>query len=89
MIVIDDSLNKPSLAMSQICLRSGRLLMQCPLSPKVTYPWDVRIPKGQQDKLEECDMAWSKPKAREVKCGMEINMYGPGEDERDAEREVI
>lgn len=26
-------------------------------------------------------MAWSKPKAREVKCGMEINMYGPeGED---------
>ena len=25
-------------------------------------------------------MAWSKPIAREIKCGMEINMYGPGED---------
>ena len=24
-------------------------------------------------------MTWSKPKAREVKCGMEINMYGPAE----------
>lgn len=35
-------------------------------------------------------MAWSKPKARELKCGMEINMYGPGEDdERGAERDVI
>ena len=28
-------------------------------------------------------MAWSKPKAREVKCGMEINMYGPAEDQDD------
>ena len=29
-------------------------------------------------------MAWTKPSAREIKCGMEINMYGPGEDdERD------
>ena len=32
-------------------------------------------------------MAWSKPKAREVKCGMEINMYGPAEDDRDARPE--
>lgn len=35
-------------------------------------------------------MAWTKPKAREIKCGMEINMYGPGEDDdRDREREII
>ncbi len=35
-------------------------------------------------------MAWTKPKAHEIKCGMEINMYGPGEDnERDRERDVI
>ena len=35
-------------------------------------------------------MAWTKPKAREISCGMEINMYGPGEDDdRDYEREVI
>jgi coenzyme PQQ precursor peptide PqqA len=26
-------------------------------------------------------MAWTKPKAREIKCGMEINMYGPSEDD--------
>ncbi|MEM1377599.1 MAG: pyrroloquinoline quinone precursor peptide PqqA [Pseudomonadota bacterium] len=26
-------------------------------------------------------MNWTKPIAREVKCGMEINMYGPGEDD--------
>jgi len=26
-------------------------------------------------------MAWTKPKVREIKCGMEINMYGPGEDD--------
>jgi coenzyme PQQ precursor peptide PqqA len=26
-------------------------------------------------------MAWSKPKFREIACGMEINMYGPAEDE--------
>jgi len=25
-------------------------------------------------------MAWTKPKAREVKCGMEINMYSSAED---------
>lgn len=33
-------------------------------------------------------MAWKKPTAVEVKCGMEINMYGPSEDDRDT-REVI
>lgn len=33
-------------------------------------------------------MAWTKPKAREVKCGMEINMYGPAEDDRNG-RDVI
>ncbi|MEC9197936.1 MAG: pyrroloquinoline quinone precursor peptide PqqA [Pseudomonadota bacterium] len=26
-------------------------------------------------------MAWSKPQIREIECGMEINMYGPSEDE--------
>lgn len=26
-------------------------------------------------------MAWSKPKLREIECGMEINMYGPDEDD--------
>lgn len=35
-------------------------------------------------------MAWNKPVAREIKCGMEINMYGPGEDDdRGTERDVI
>lgn len=38
--------------------------------------------------MEEKRMTWSKPKAREVKCGMEINMYGPAEDDRDA-RDVL
>ncbi|SPH17249.1 Coenzyme PQQ synthesis protein A [Defluviimonas aquaemixtae] len=29
-------------------------------------------------------MSWTKPKAVEIRCGMEINMYGPAEDdERD------
>ena len=29
-------------------------------------------------------MAWTKPKIREVECGMEINMYGPdAEDDGD------
>lgn len=27
-------------------------------------------------------MAWSAPKAKELNCGMEINMYAPAEDER-------
>jgi coenzyme PQQ precursor peptide PqqA len=26
-------------------------------------------------------MAWKKPTAVEISCGMEINMYGPGEDD--------
>lgn len=35
-------------------------------------------------------MALNKPMAREIKCGMEINMYGPGEDDdRNAGRDVI
>jgi coenzyme PQQ precursor peptide PqqA len=28
-------------------------------------------------------MPWKKPVLREVSCGMEINMYGPAEDEGD------
>lgn len=31
--------------------------------------------------LEEETMAWTKPVIREIECGMEINMYGPSEDE--------
>ncbi|WP_195822302.1 pyrroloquinoline quinone precursor peptide PqqA [Roseobacter sp. MH60115] len=31
-------------------------------------------------------MAWTKPTLREIACGMEINMYGPGEDD---ERETL
>ncbi|MBV1863879.1 MAG: pyrroloquinoline quinone precursor peptide PqqA [Rhodobacteraceae bacterium] len=27
-------------------------------------------------------MTWNKPQAVEVACGMEINMYGPSEDDR-------
>ena len=27
-------------------------------------------------------MVWSAPKAAELNCGMEINMYAPAEDER-------
>ncbi|MDF1707663.1 MAG: pyrroloquinoline quinone precursor peptide PqqA [Paracoccaceae bacterium] len=27
-------------------------------------------------------MAWTKPVAKLIACGMEINMYGPSEDER-------
>ena len=26
-------------------------------------------------------MAWNKPTATNIACGMEINMYGPSEDE--------
>jgi len=26
-------------------------------------------------------MAWTTPKAVEIACGMEINMYGPSEDD--------
>ena len=31
--------------------------------------------------LREKQMAWKKPTAVEISCGMEINMYGPGEDD--------
>ncbi|MEM8572261.1 MAG: pyrroloquinoline quinone precursor peptide PqqA [Pseudomonadota bacterium] len=35
-------------------------------------------------------MSWKKPVAREVKCGMEVNMYGPGQDdERETDRRPI
>ena len=27
-------------------------------------------------------MAWTKPELLEINCGMEINMYGPSEDDR-------
>jgi coenzyme PQQ precursor peptide PqqA len=33
-------------------------------------------------------MAWKKPTATEVACGMEVNMYAPAEDERDGEVEI-
>jgi len=26
-------------------------------------------------------MSWTKPKLQEIACGMEINMYGPAEDD--------
>ncbi|MEM7075676.1 MAG: pyrroloquinoline quinone precursor peptide PqqA [Pseudomonadota bacterium] len=32
-------------------------------------------------------MSWTKPKIREIECGMEINMYGPDRDED--ERDVL
>lgn len=31
---------------------------------------------------EELTMAWKTPVVKEIACGMEINMYGPAEDER-------
>jgi coenzyme PQQ precursor peptide PqqA len=27
-------------------------------------------------------MAWKKPVVKDIACGMEINMYGPSEDDR-------
>ncbi|MDQ1847293.1 pyrroloquinoline quinone precursor peptide PqqA [Gemmobacter fulvus] len=27
-------------------------------------------------------MAWKKPVVKQIACGMEINMYGPAEDDR-------
>lgn len=27
-------------------------------------------------------MAWKKPVVKHIACGMEINMYGPSEDDR-------
>lgn len=32
--------------------------------------------------LGEKNMAWKKPVLKTIACGMEINMYGPSEDER-------
>lgn len=67
----------------------GALLRTLP-SPKVAYFFVVTICSVERRNEEDYTMAWSKPKAREIKCGMEINMYGPGEDdERDVGREVI
>lgn len=31
--------------------------------------------------LEEKHMAWKKPVIKDIACGMEINMYGPSEDD--------
>lgn len=28
-------------------------------------------------------MAWKKPIVKQIACGMEINMYGPSEDDRE------
>ena len=33
------------------------------------------------DHWEDNIMAWTKPTATSIACGMEINMYGPSEDE--------
>lgn len=40
----------------------------------------ARSPKVRTNQEEET-MAWTKPVIREIECGMEINMYGPAEDE--------
>ncbi|MFD0857486.1 pyrroloquinoline quinone precursor peptide PqqA [Roseovarius aquimarinus] len=34
-------------------------------------------------------MAWTKPVIREIECGMEINMYGPGGEEREGDDGVL
>lgn len=34
-------------------------------------------------------MAWNKPEAKEIACGMEINMYAPSEDEGREGRDAI
>lgn len=35
-------------------------------------------------------MAWTAPKAKEMNCGMEINMYAPSEDDaRGSDRDEI
>ncbi len=34
-------------------------------------------------------MAWTKPIIREIECGMEINMYGPENEERHDERDDL
>lgn len=38
---------------------------------------------------EDTKMAWTKPIAVEINCGMEINMYGPSDDDRGAERDLF
>jgi len=30
-------------------------------------------------------MAWKKPVVKQIACGMEINMYGPSEDDREGD----
>lgn len=37
---------------------------------------------GMAPKVREEMMAWKKPTAKAIACGMEINMYGPSEDDR-------
>ncbi|PWR00953.1 pyrroloquinoline quinone precursor peptide PqqA [Meridianimarinicoccus roseus] len=34
-------------------------------------------------------MAWKTPIAVEINCGMEINMYGPAEDERRPDHDLF
>lgn len=34
-----------------------------------------------EDQFREVEMAWTAPKIKDIACGMEINMYQPGEDE--------
>lgn len=34
-------------------------------------------------------MAWTKPIIREIECGMEINMYGPENEDRTDERDDL
>jgi hypothetical protein len=49
------------------------------LSDIHTIGWCVRRIETLK---EETTMAWKKPVAKLIACGMEINMYGPAEDER-------
>ena len=37
--------------------------------------------RSQHIALRRNTMLWKKPTAVEISCGMEINMYGPGEDD--------
>lgn len=34
-------------------------------------------------------MAWTKPIIREIECGMEINMYGPENEDRNDDRDDL
>lgn len=47
------------------------------IAPRVA-PLDYRHRQGQTGREI---MAWKKPNAVEIACGMEINMYGPSEDD--------